>query len=321
MTREAKIGMLTGLGVIVLIGVLLSSYLGDKPGTPGAVASSGNGPTGQMADLGIGESYRQQVMQPVGVPAMASQGVRTVTLPGGGEIASPVDGSDRSMPPAAFAVESSQVPVPVAAVKPVPAGPAVASVAADRGDDPPTISLAQSATVQVKATEAPKPTSPTEVTYIVASGDSLGKIAKKFYNSSKTSDVQRIVAANPGSLKDASTMLVVGKKLTIPGVVPAAAVVTLEERPATVYAPGTLPKPGPVTENTRKVQPPTGVAATAAAAPKTSVYVVQSGDTLEKISKRIAPSKVNDTVQKLISLNSIKDPSNLKVGTKLKVPA
>ena len=28
MTREAKIGMLTGLGVIVLIGVLLSEYLG-----------------------------------------------------------------------------------------------------------------------------------------------------------------------------------------------------------------------------------------------------------------------------------------------------
>ena len=29
MTREAKIGMLTGLGVIVLIGVLLSEYLGE----------------------------------------------------------------------------------------------------------------------------------------------------------------------------------------------------------------------------------------------------------------------------------------------------
>src|ERR1043165_1995914 len=54
MTREAKIGMLTGLGVIVLIGVLLSNYLGKNPSP-------------RMASLPIGASYREQITQPVGV--------------------------------------------------------------------------------------------------------------------------------------------------------------------------------------------------------------------------------------------------------------
>ena len=73
MTREAKIGMLTGLGVIVLIGVLLSEYLGDGRGPTTAMASTSGGPTRpqQMAPLPIGSAYRQQVMDPVGVPSMA----------------------------------------------------------------------------------------------------------------------------------------------------------------------------------------------------------------------------------------------------------
>ena len=59
MTREAKIGMLTGLGVILLIGVLLSNYLGT---------GTGPAPTARMAPLSIGAGYRQEVMQPVVPP-------------------------------------------------------------------------------------------------------------------------------------------------------------------------------------------------------------------------------------------------------------
>ncbi|HEY4329703.1 MAG TPA: LysM domain-containing protein [Phycisphaerae bacterium] len=306
MTREAKIGMLTGLGVIVMIGVLLSSYLGDpKAGAVGTAYT-----TGRMADLGVGDAYRQQVMQPVGVPPLAGPGPRTQQYPGGAEIASPIDGSDRAAPPAAFATESAPHPAAVAAV---PAGPAMDPTYA-RVDGPPVISLAEPL-VPAKALGTSQPpafAAPTQTTYTVSAGDSLGKIAKKFYNSSKTSDVQRIVAANPTLLKDSSTMLVIGKTLVIPGVAPAAA----KDRalqPPTVYLPGDAGKPAPAIDPNRKVQPPTTA--------KTTLYVVQSGDTLEKISRRIAPTKVNDTVQKLISLNSLKDPKNLQVGAKLKVPA
>lgn len=303
MTREAKVGMLTGLGVIVLIGVLLSKYLNPQGGI-----TQPAGPTNQMADLGIGQKYRDEVMQPMGVPPMIAPGVRT----GASDIVTPVDGSDRALPPAAFAVEHSQVPLSPTPVTPIPAGQAVA--VADTRLDPPTISVPEPM-VQVKATETKlsQPV-PTSTTYIVAQGDSLGKIAKKFYNSSKNSDVQRIVAANPGVLKDATTMLVVGKKLTIPGVILAAASEPKPE-PVQVLMPGDLSKGAMVVDPARKVQAPAPVPA------KTGTYVVQSGDTLEKISRRIAPSKVSETVQKLMSLNGIKDPSSLKVGAKLKVPA
>ena len=47
MTREAKIGMLTGLGVIVLIGVLLSNYLGERMGC-------GMSPTGRDGGVAAG---------------------------------------------------------------------------------------------------------------------------------------------------------------------------------------------------------------------------------------------------------------------------
>ena len=63
MTREAKIGMLTGLGVIILIGVLLSNYLGNGNGMLAG--------TTRMAPLPAGASYREQVMHPMGVPAAA----------------------------------------------------------------------------------------------------------------------------------------------------------------------------------------------------------------------------------------------------------
>ena len=65
MTKEAKVGMLTGLGVIVVIGVLLSEYLGTPPGgAPSSVA------TGKMAPLPIGAAKRTQLLEEVGVPAM-----------------------------------------------------------------------------------------------------------------------------------------------------------------------------------------------------------------------------------------------------------
>jgi nucleoid-associated protein YgaU len=58
-----------------------------------------------------------------------------------------------------------------------------------------------------------------------------------------------------------------------------------------------------------------------APAAATKTYTVASGDTLEKIAKRIAPSKVPETVTKLAAMNKIKDPAKLQVGQVLKVPA
>jgi LysM repeat protein len=188
-------------------------------------------------------------------------------------------------------------------------------------------------------------------TYVIAPGDNLAKIAKKFYNSTKNSDVQRIVAANPGVIKDADATLIVGKKIVIPKIAkaalkggsagaPASAIVKNAE-PVMIYMPGTPASPpagagGLGSDMVSDAHSNTGISKVLAPPPPSSsststttpsskknppkFYVVQAGDTLEKIAKRIAPTNVADTVEKLKSGNGIKDVHNLQVGMKLKLP-
>lgn len=247
MTREAKIGMLTGLGVIVLIGVLLSEYLGDARSMSGPLASAlvGTGvpptasATGRMAELPVGAQYRQQVLEPIGVPGMARADAPLTGMQSPGAPA----GMMVNVPPA-FAREPaiSQVELPLADAGPTISAP-VAPIAMGRspveerrgpGSGPPTISVQESRAVTAVAmmeaaplpqqTATPRPASPVPGrTYVIAAGDSLAKIAKKFYASSKLSDVNRIVAANPVILKNAESTLHVGKTLTIPNVAAPAA--------------------------------------------------------------------------------------------------
>ena len=155
--------------------------------------------------------------------------------------------------------------------------------------------------------------------YVIAPGDTLGKIATKFYKTSKGEAVERIVAANPKVLKDSKAMLIAGKKLIIPTVAaaakvapPTASVVTAPaKRPSAVviHAPGGAKTP---------TAPEVSDAPKKAAA---SVYVVQAGDTLEKIAKRVSPTGVTAMVKKIEALNGISDPTALQVGQKLKLPA
>ncbi|HEY4330645.1 MAG TPA: LysM peptidoglycan-binding domain-containing protein [Phycisphaerae bacterium] len=334
MTREAKIGMLTGLGVIVVIGVLLSQYLGEQNGSSAGV----NGATGRMAELPVGSAYREQVMSPMGVPPVAPVG-RTVQLAGGGAIATPIG---NNMPPslyAADATDGSQQPEGTSSMN-GPVAPTVGPMVADaRGaaGGPPTITVHDLVAVKAR----PADPAPAAVTYTIVTGDNLAKIAKKFYGSSKNSDVQRIVAANAGMLKDASSMLVAGKKLTIPGVTPPTPAKTELKMPAgaagsgaagdqvVIYTPmGSkgeaappskvqLPGPLAVGQDATKVISK-DMPKDAAASKKT--YVVQGGDTLEKIAKKLSPTKSADMVQKLMALNGIKDAKNLQAGATLKLP-
>jgi LysM repeat protein len=355
MTREAKIGMLTGLGVIVLIGVLLSEYLGERNTGPAVAA----GATGNMAPLPVGAAYREQVLAPVAVPALtpAGGGERT-RLAGGGELASGIRTGDSNVPPSLIAAETTPPGPSVSGpVAPIAAGPAQMDGRAEGG--PPLITLSE--TVPVRTTtggQTPGTTAtaaPASTTYTIVAGDTLAKIAKKFYNSSKSADVQRIVAANPKMLKDASTMLVVDKKLVIPNVPapakPAAAVVpgAAVAKPPVAAASGTsaaslaagdsgmvyLPSGAVTTQVPTVIGPPkkdvpvakdgvttkdTTVAKDVTTAKKPGTYVVQTGDTLEKIARKMAPTKTTQTVQKLISLNGLQDPDSLKVGQTLKLP-
>jgi nucleoid-associated protein YgaU len=346
MTREAKIGMLTGLGVIVLIGVLLSEYLGG--GSHGA----GMSPTGRMAALPMGAAYRQEVMQPVGVPAIAN------TDPGATVGNQTTVGGSSNMPAAPVAYASTDATGAPRMDAPATNGPAmnqpVAPVPAGNIQmDTPTAGLQQSVpTMQMPengvqavyvagqpAPAGPSPTARTPVTltldgtvapaapakvegqeYVIAAGDNLAKIAKKFYKSAKNSDVERIVAANPAMLKNDKSMLIAGKKLIIPNAPQAIAAAQPAAAPAapSKKAHTVIREPG-TSGDTSASAGATPLAPTKKAVAK--VYVVQANDTLEKIAKKIAPSNVNATVKKIMAANGIKDAKSLQVGMKLTLPA
>ena len=151
--------------------------------------------------------------------------------------------------------------------------------------------------------------------YTIASGDTLGKIAAKFYKSNKPENVQRIVAANPAVLKSASSMLFVGKKLLIPDLpVPAAPkrrrTATREPR----RAPGRRLCPRRRTAAVRASKDASGrLTAPKADEKKDAVvwYVVKHGDTLGAIAARHVGNgnrpEIEAMMSKIAALNKIKD--------------
>jgi nucleoid-associated protein YgaU len=145
---------------------------------------------------------------------------------------------------------------------------------------------------------------------VISPRDTLTIIAKKFYKSATKADLARIVAANKGMLKDETTPLVVGKKLTITDV-PAG-------KP-------TMPAVGPMTPVMSDVRPIDGQAVTRTptptpAAPVASkTYVVQKNDTIERIAKKFG-GNTQATMKAIMAANGIKADTVLQVGQKLKVP-
>ena len=207
MNRETKIGMLTGLAVIVLVGVLLSQYFEhDNNARDAAVMSD------------VGSSYRMAMQHPAAVPSPApvAQG-QVVAL-------APVD----SVPPVAFAAQGDGLihgPMVMAPATPQ-AAPADAPAAPVTGDASLTGSAPANDIETVKYVAqgdplhpapasltgaAAAPVAPASQQYTIAKGDSLTTISKKFYHSATKADFARIIAANSGSLKDEKTPLVAGK--------------------------------------------------------------------------------------------------------------
>jgi LysM repeat protein len=352
MTREAKIGLLTGLGVIVLIGVLLSEYLGGPAGVgPGGTMTASSS---RMAPLPIAQAYRDQQLKPIGVPGMARPAESTevaVTPPAEPVQVASAAPSTQVVPaaplmnqfgalPRAMASDSPAASQPEADATPMPTTPVVSpaitpikdghvlAYASGSNNLPagvPSFQLQESQPVSLNSASAAtgSPTAKSAVSsqdYVIASGDTLRKIAKKFYNSSKPEDVQKIVSANPATLKSATTMLVVGKKLTIPSAPPVPAQVATALRPSDDGATAQ-----PKTATALVIRTP-GASRTTADPHKLSSkpdaaksYVVQSGDTPEKIARKFGGSL--DFARQLMAVNKIKDASKLQIGMKLTLPA
>lgn len=326
MNREAKIGMLTGLAVILFVGVLLSNYF--EHNTDRAAP---------MAD--VKEGYRSNALATVGVPALAD-GLSVSPTYGRG--AEPRTAGDSPM--MAFAAGSGKgeegkpvdngtettvgEPVKAVAVGDIPTG----SDGVDGGLDKqlaggaglsPTVYVAGDPTKE-KTTVA-KPAAPVGTVYVIVKNDNLRIIAKKNYRTATNADVARIIAANPKELKDIKSVLVAGHKLLIP---PLPVVAKPETKPVpAVSSPGVSTGTISMPVVTVPGAGGTGVKAgeKPASAEQSTVkpvnYKVQKGDTLEKLAGKLLGSRSNEAQQKLAAFNNLKAPYALQVDQVIKVPA
>ena len=141
------------------------------------------------------------------------------------------------------------------------------------------------------ATPTPKPTA-TPITYQIQPGDAMVNIALRYGTT-----VELLVEINNIGNPD---QIDVGQILLIPTAIPP----TLDGalRPTVTLYPTDGPTPDPM--------------AATPAPPWYSTYVVQPGDTLDEIAR-----EQGTTVQALIELNSISNPSRIIPGQEIKIPS
>lgn len=179
--------------------------------------------------------------------------------------------------------------LPNAAEQPTVAPPATATAtAAESPSPPPRPTRAPSPTATATPIQTFTPLPP--IIHVVRQGESVGVIAKQYGVSERA-----VLEANG---LEAGSIIRIGQELIIPRPTPTPA-------PAAMEAPqSTLPAATPF---------PTGAAAPA---PGEQAYTVELGDTLSGIAK-----KFNTSVNLLMSRNNIKDPSLLRVGQTIIIPA
>jgi nucleoid-associated protein YgaU len=173
-------------------------------------------------------------------------------------------------------------------------------------------------------------------TYAVQAGDTLIKIAKKYYGVDNATQYKLILQANRESLKN-ETSLTVGQSLVIPDLPAPAAVAAGGEPGVRTMTPeelrrhlGVDPAPPPLPRTldgiaggsgrSPSARTPTSGPATAEVAGKT--YVVRPGDSLAKIARLTMRDDSPAAIQKIMSANKdrISNPRTLQVGLKLEIP-
>lgn len=137
------------------------------------------------------------------------------------------------------------------------------------------------------ATKAPAGAKPQPVVHVVASGDTLTEISRKYFGT--TTLWTQIVAANPGVDPD---RLKIGQALTIP------------------VAPGTVPGTG--------TTPAPATAPAAASAGRT--HTVVAGDTLSELAARYLGSSALADQLYAANRDVLKSPDALRVGQTLRIP-
>ena len=316
MTKETKIGLLVGMGVIILIGILISDHLSVAQRQQQA----------QLAN-GIPEIHEDMIPPPPPVTreltvAQATQRVDRLPTP---EDIAPANARKVDPTPAAPPLREPEQPAhrifqgletvaPNAQITPLPpAGPAYGPgapvigspprvIPADPGLGSQFIEVPPQSPVRINVPQ-PQPPVQKAIVHYVGKEETLSDISRKYYQTAgdwkAIYEANRSVIPNPNLLRP-------GVRLVIP------------PKPGT---PSAAMAQQPVDSGTsirivaeRPAKPTT-------AAPATKSYTVQSGDTLSSIADKFTGSANN--WQKIYAANkgSIKDPNRLSQGTVLQIPA
>jgi nucleoid-associated protein YgaU len=324
MTKETKIGLLVGLAFIIIVGILLgdsvrhatdvqpaqlpqvAQNVRDAVTTPGVAIAP---PISLQAHGGLQNVTpqqtvltREEVSRPVGsgvvvVGPGSSPPIRIADEPRPNEIA--IDLNDNAQPRNPLRTGSGGTP-PITLADNRTTSDQLREIARQHGQE--LIPLNEKSTGR-PAPDNSAPTSHYGKTYQAGPGDSLGKIAAKFYGSSAKPLRDAIVAANP-SLKQNPDRILSGQIYTIPAI----------ETAAITAVPTPAPAPAPA-------QPlPASRGGTGAVNPPEYFYTVKENDNLW----RIARDQVGDAsaVPALKELNKdvLKGGETVRVNMKLRLP-
>lgn len=341
MTRETKIGLLVGLAFIIVIGILLSDHLTSSTEPPAAeiaqagksIRSSVSTPVGQPQQPPVTVIQPPTTVPPQNVPTANDLSPKPqpvtmvqITPPAAQQQGEPVVVAHQE-PPAAppFIPTGNPGDAPPQprqqptdnAVADAPLTPAPANFAPPRQNDPMLARLSSEAArfgeavvpVGAAGTQAPTTTPPaTGTRYKAEPGDTLSRIAAKFYGSAAKANLDAIVAANP-SLKDNPNLIIEGRTYTIPAA-PAAAAPNLTARPATP-APSRPADARPVLTSTTPIAP-TGDSG--------AVHVVVEGDNLTRIAVQYLGTPEGVAAIKELNRDLLKGSDVIRPGMKLRLP-
>jgi nucleoid-associated protein YgaU len=317
MTSEAKIGLLLGLVVIVIIALVVnglpSFHKGESTNdltrdivrldnSPPALAERERQVSSVLApNINLQPASQQTGLQPPNQQNINTDVRSAIPAPGQMAIGNQTAGSSnlitQGQPAAENLVATGRQTTAVSTT--VPNQTTAGGNVLIGGQQP-----ALSQNPVVRSEHPAKKTEASSKTYVIKSGDSLASIAVEFYGAkegNKRANIDRIFNANKNVLK-APDEIYEGQKLVIPSL-PAS---TTTETASLTSTTGRITAAG----SNAAVQPAAG-----------REYVVSEGDSLWKI----ADAKLGNGIRytEILKLNSdvLKDGDNLSVGMKLKLPA
>lgn len=300
MTRETKIGLLVGMGVIIVIGILISDHLSEaQHQNPAALAGDvpeiGRDMIPPPAAFNTSEAPLPGVPSRLPMPqdVTPQNTYRNPPAPRP-DIIHQDQGRELYQAQAAVVDDTRQPPIPqVREVDRTNLADRAHAVQDNRLPD--EFVRVQDAAVAVEHAR-PIDAQPRQVIHYVKEGETLATIARQYYGDPL--EFQRIVDANKKAVPNPN-LIRPGVRLMIP---PKA-------------TPGiAAPAPG-------NVAPPAPAPTASAAKPKFTTYTLAEGDTLSDVAQRFFGS--SKLWQKVYELNKdrIDNPDRVAAGTELRVPA